>query len=255
MKSSHKRELKPQRKRLRLEQIKTEPETFQFRELEVTEDHVRNLSDAIRAGNELDPLTIWERGPDDFVVLDGHHRYAAYKACGYTKAIPAVVHQCNEAKAAVLALQENTKTKLPMTKTERTNAAWRLVCSDYGLSKAETVKATGVGDGTVANMRRHRKQLEAADEVLPDTWLAAIQAVKGLHDDREWDEDMQEEVINARAKQLDDQIGEALGRMGSIQWEAVARVLEWRLSKENLGYILDDLSGADSDEDEDDFPF
>jgi hypothetical protein len=90
---------------------------------------------------------------------------------------------------------------------------------------------------------------------LPDTWLAAIQAVKGLHDDREWDEDMQKEVINARAKQLDDQIGEALGRMGSIQWEAVARVLERRLSKENLGYILDDLSVADTEEDEDDFPF
>lgn len=145
---------RPKRMRLPLSKLKTEPDTFQFREFETVEDHVRSLTEAIRAGNELDPMTVWKRGEGDYVVVDGHHRHAAYTAAGYAKAIPVVVHEGSETDAVLLALNENTKTKLPMTKTERDNAAWRLICSDHKLSRAQTVKATGVSDGTVAKMRR-----------------------------------------------------------------------------------------------------
>ncbi len=125
---------RPKRIRLPLKALKTEPDEFQFREFEVTEDHVRTLADALKAGAALEPMTVWKRGEDDYVVVDGHHRHAAYEAIGHTKPVPVVVHECSKREAMLLALSENTKTKLPMTKTERDNAAWRLVCSDHELS-------------------------------------------------------------------------------------------------------------------------
>ncbi|MCA0905969.1 ParB N-terminal domain-containing protein [Ruegeria marisrubri] len=243
---------RPKRMRLPLNQLKTEPDTFQFREFETVEDHVRSLTDAIRTGNELDPMTVWKRGEGDYVIVDGHHRFAAYTAAEYTKPIPVVVHECSETDAVLLALNENTKTKLPMTKTERDNAAWRLVCSDHQLSKAQTVKATGVSNGTVAKMRRTRKTLDEQEVVLPDTWWMAMRALKGI-EQQEWDEDMQEQVIEARAKALDDAIGKELGRMGSRQWEAVARVLERRLPKHILAYVVDEL--REDHDDDVDYPF
>lgn len=160
MNTEEQRAKRPKRMRLLLSQLTTEPDLFQFREFETVEDHVRGLAGAISAGNELEPLTVWKRGEDSFVVVDGHHRHAAYTLVKYKKRVPVVIHECSEADAILLALEENTKTKLPMTKTERDNAAWRLVCSGYGLSKAQTVKSTGVSDGTVAKMRRVRKTLE-----------------------------------------------------------------------------------------------
>ncbi|WP_320178317.1 ParB/RepB/Spo0J family partition protein [Roseovarius pacificus] len=241
----------PKRKRLPLSKLTTDPETFQFRELETTEDHVRGLADAINAGNVLDPMTVWMRGEDDYIVVDGHHRYAAYSRCGYSKPVPVILHECSEADAMLLALSENTKTKLPMTKTERDNAAWRLVCSDHGLSKAQTVKATAVSDGTVGKMRRTRKQLEDQGKDLPPTWWMAMQALKGL-ERPELTDDMVEQMIEARAKALDDKIGKELGRMGNIQWEALARVLERRLEHHNLNCLTDYLvdQGDEADEEE-----
>ena len=244
----------PKRKRLPLSKLKTDPDTFQFREFETTEDHVRGLVDAITAGNELDPMTVWMRGEEDFVIVDGHHRYAAYKRSGYRKPVPVILHECSKAEATLLALSENTKTKLPMTKTERDNAAWRLVCSDLGLSKSETVKATAVSNGTVGKMRRVRKKLEEQEEELPPTWWMAMQKLKGL-EGPEMTEDTAEQMIESRAKALDDKIGKELGRMGNIQWEAVARVLERRLEHHNLNCLADYLNQMVCEEDEDELPF
>ena len=245
--------MRPKRLRLKLAQLNTEPETFQFREFETQEDHVKSLSDALKQGETLDPVTVWKRGDGDFIVVDGHHRLAAYRATDYAKPIPANVYEGTEADALLLALSENTKTKLPMTKTERDNAAWRLTCTEHALSKAQTVKATGVSSGTIGKMRRTRKDLEEADEVLPETWWAAMRALKGL-DHTEWDEDMQQEVIEARAKALDDKIGKELGRMLELQWEAVPIVLEKRAKKRTLGYVVDELR-VEPDDGDDDLPF
>jgi predicted regulator of amino acid metabolism with ACT domain len=92
-----------------------------------------------------------------------------------------------------------------MTTTERTDAAWRLVCSDYGLSKMEMAKATGVSTRTVANMRRTRRLLVERDEALPTSWWQAMQLMKQT-DAVEWSEDMKEQVIEARTSKLDEEI-------------------------------------------------
>lgn len=239
---------KPKLLRLPLHLLKTEPETYQFRSFEVTEDHVRCLTDALKAGNELDPMTVWKRRDGDYVVVDGHHRHEAYRRIDCVKAIPVRVHECGETEALLLALKDNTKTKLPMTKQERDNAAWRLTCSELKVSKAATVKATGVSDGTIAKMRRTLKTLREQGDEVPHTWWQALQALK-RQSQEEWDEDMQRQMIEARAKQLDDAIGPQLGKMGRIQWEAVAIVLERRLNAHTLSYLVDELRSEDVEED------
>lgn len=165
---------------LPLSSLRTQPYKFQFREQETIEAHVQDLVAALKVGDTLDPMTVWQRTDDDYVVVDGHHRLEAYRRFDFSEDVPVTLHQCPEADAILLALAENTKTKLPMTKTERENAAWRIVCSDHGLSKAQTVKATGISDGTVSKMRRTLKLLQDEDLQVPDTWWQAMREVKKL---------------------------------------------------------------------------
>lgn len=247
-------ELRPVKARFHLSELKVEPETFQFREKETEEYHVKALMDAIKAGYELDLLTVWKRSEGDYVVVDGHHRYAAFRRLGYKKKVRAIVYECSEAEAKLLALNENIKTKLPMTKTERQNAAWRLVCSDHPYSKAQTARATGVSERSVANMRAAKKKLNENEYPLPDTWWEALQVEKGFsHEPLSADE--WEARIEAEANRLDDKIGLEISLIGDRQWKALAEVLSRRLDNYTLGRLVDYLSDHESMDDEDDLPF
>lgn len=55
-----------------------------------------------------------------------------------------IVHSCSLDDARLLALGENTKTRLPLTSAERSDVAWRLVCLGETYSKRQTVEASGV---------------------------------------------------------------------------------------------------------------
>lgn len=224
---------KPYKARFKLSDLKVEPETFQFREKDTEEHHVNGLVEAIKAGHELDPLTVWKRSEDDYVVVDGHHRHEAFRRLRYSRKVKAIVYECSEAEAKLLALKENTKTKLPMSTTERQNAAWRLVCSDHNYSKAQTARATGVSQRTVANMRSTKRKLDENEYILPDTWLEALRADKEFSSKPMTDEE-HEARIEAEANRLDDKIGREIGLIGNRQWEALAIVLSRRLEHHNL---------------------
>lgn len=244
---------RPKATRLPLSMLKTEPCDFQFREFETTEDHVRGLVEALQAGQILDPMTVWKRKEGDYVVVDGHHRHEAYCRCKFTKAVPVVVHEGSESQAMLLALAENTKTKLPMTKTERENAAWRLTCSELTFSKAKTAAATGVSARTVARMRAIKRKLLEQDKAVPERWWAAMMKLKGLLHD-ELSDDERKGMIESRANALDSQIGAEIGRVGNQQWEALAEVLERRLEHVNLLALVGHLHSPFLYDDEDEDP-
>jgi ParB-like chromosome segregation protein Spo0J len=252
MNKTNERVSRPKRRKLRLDILKTEPSTFQFRLEETTEGHVRDLMDAVKTGQSLDPMTVWKRGDEDYVVVDGHHRHEAYRRCKVTKPVPVVIHEGSEREAQLLALAANTKTKLPMSKPERENAAWRLTCSELSYSKAETVKASGVSDSTVARMRRALRELLEQDMPVAETWLQAQLDLKGMKG--EMDEGMREAMIETKAKALDAEIGDIIGRVGNQQWEALALVMDWRVRHENLIAIVD-WHTENSDDDLNDLPF
>lgn len=80
------------RRRVSLSDIEMRPEVFQFRHIDVDESHVDDLAGILKSGNDLDPLALW-RDPTSqgLVVIDGHHRVAAYKQAGWPRKVPAVV--------------------------------------------------------------------------------------------------------------------------------------------------------------------
>ncbi len=224
--------------------------TFQFREQELTPHHVDDLVDALKAGKELDPMTAWISQEGHHVVIDGHHRLAAYQAVGWKGKVQVEVHTCDRAEARLLALAENAKARLPMTQTAKANAAWALVCDAFDYSKRQIVEATGISNGTVAAMRRVKKLLDAEDEAIPEDWKQALRASQGK-EPKEMTDDMIEEMIRQRTKLLDDLVGKHIGHMAELQWEAVARMLERRMGQK-VRYLVEEWR---DDDEEDDLPF
>lgn len=163
--------------RLPLRKITLMPEVFQCREgfkpkTGVTNEgkaHVAKMVDALnRPGSpDLDPLTVIRVGARD-ILTDGHHRLAAYK---HAQRLDAPVRHVEVGpKAALVKVgEENQKTKLSLTSSDRSEWAWRLVRSRL-YSKAEEVLASGVSDGTIGIMRRALKTLEAKGEPIPHSW-------------------------------------------------------------------------------------
>lgn len=256
---------RPVRRKVGLQDITTRTEVFQYRHFEVDKQHVDALSAFLRTGNPLDPLTVW-RDPSSsgLVVVDGHHRLAAYRQAGWTKKVPVVIHSCDLDQARLMALDENGKTRLPLTPDERADAAWSLVClGNDAYSKSVVVKATGVSDGTVAKMRRTRKALieRDAEAELPDTWRQAMASLAD-REHREFTEEEREAMIEAKAAQLDAQIGNALGHMAANQIEAACAVVAKRLGRQGLRFLVEeyhdecDPFGVDHDADDtDEEPF
>ena len=81
---------------LEIRQIKEMPNVFQPRFDSIwfapgrSEGHVADLAKIPKAGRSLDPVTVMAFG-QHWVLVDGHHRMAAYKEAGGPKAVPVVV--------------------------------------------------------------------------------------------------------------------------------------------------------------------
>ncbi|KZY30879.1 hypothetical protein A3731_24385 [Roseovarius sp. HI0049] len=248
--------------RVALSEIHTRPDEFQHRANETEEHHVNELADLIKQRGAIDPIEVW-RDPETgaLIVLDGHHRLAGYRRARWRKKVPVVIYEGPKRAARLHALKENAKSRLPMTNTEKTNAAWRLVCEQdgdkkYVYSKREIMQHTGVSGGTIANMRRTRKYLEQDDIPLPKSWWQALMEKKGLTQEP-LTEDEHEKAIDEFARRLDDKIGGEISKAAGTYWEALERVLTKRLGP-TTRYLADywrDEPFDSGDDDEDECPF
>jgi hypothetical protein len=193
--------------RLLVETIKRLPALFQPRGLDENERHVQHLVGEIKKDGELDPVTVIQIGPD-VILVDGHHRLAAYEQAGYSEPISVHYFQGSIEDAVLEAGRANSKTKLPMNTQERQNYAWRLVLIG-AYSKRQVKDAAGVSDGQVAIMRRVKKQL-GTDATTYDNWWHAQRIVKrGQPDDRDDDIDAWKE---AQANHYADRLAKEFGR-------------------------------------------
>lgn len=150
---------------LHVADIQQRPKVFQHRSFlgSESESHVRSLAAAIKKSRSkvLDPILVWwsEKG---WACLDGHHRYAAYLLAevGSKHPVPVEVFLGTIWQAMGAAGSANTKNKLQMSTTEKSNTAWSLVAMT-DLSKAEAAKVACVSESTVANMRKVFNQFES----------------------------------------------------------------------------------------------
>jgi ParB-like chromosome segregation protein Spo0J len=229
--------------------IKRAPELFQPRRRKEDERHVQELARAVGRVGVLDPLLVMQIGPDPYLI-DGHHRLAAYEGAEVTEPIPVEYFQGTVEEAVLAAGRGNSKAKLPMQSDERQNYAWRLVLLG-GYSKAQTVAAAGVSDGTVAAMRRVQKALGAAAYECK-SWWEARQRAEGQG--QQWSDEERQTWREERAAWLVDQIVKACGPKLTDDVEIAAAALE-RLFGRNLdelvhylGYVPKDRLNADPGE-------
>jgi len=151
---------------LPLDDIKTCESAFQWRVRQFNKlesaAHVRTLAQALRETRRpLEPLLVIPVG-NNFVVVDGHHRLAAYRAVGWKSPVPVEVFTGTVDEAHHRALAENARDKLKLSKPEKQEAAWRLVMEGK-LSKREIVQLAGVSYGQVGTMRAVLEKLKSRE--------------------------------------------------------------------------------------------
>ena len=100
-----------------------------------------------------------------FLIVDGHHRFAAYDAELVFEPVP-VVHLEGDLREAIkVAIRSNAKAKLNMTEEDKLNAAWRMTCMNSRKATRlwRPAKTCDIGTTTVTNMRAVRDRLNADD--------------------------------------------------------------------------------------------
>ncbi|MER8718301.1 hypothetical protein NKH64_08040 [Mesorhizobium sp. M0999] len=200
-------------RRLPLGRILVAPTVFQVRTGAaaggVTEPlHVKALQHALEAkpedGRVLDPVTVYALGSGAYCI-DGHHRLAAYRAAKVNGPVPVEWFEGSLAEAIAEAAKRNQKVKLPMTQSERMEAAWRLVLLGVH-SKRKTSEASGVSERAVANMRSiYRQLVEQEWEV--GSYLEALRWAKAGENDIEYTDAMREARIDRYVKGFVKQFG------------------------------------------------
>lgn len=160
--------------RMPLIELEILPALFQPRAM--SEKHIEDLKRAIKVSGELDPITVLPVG-SRLIIIDGHHRAAAYAGAEITAAVPVVYFEGNPRQALFEAGKSNSKAKLPMENGERQNFAWRLVLLREG-SKSAVSQASGISPSQVAIMRRVRDKLEDSAYGYV-SWIQALNAANG----------------------------------------------------------------------------
>jgi hypothetical protein len=153
--------MKPQDIRERLELFQPRRPGWGTRKLETR--HVNHLATRIERKGELDPVLVVKlktANPytgaldgHEWVVVDGHHRIAAYLKKKWTAPIRCEWFGGSVREAADESLRRNEKTHLDVDQGDKAEEAWKRTLLGWG-SKREVVSLTGCGEGTVAKMRR-----------------------------------------------------------------------------------------------------
>lgn len=212
-------------RKLPLNAIGVRRELFQHREpLEHhSRHHIKELARALQSGEPLTPIAVLWAG-SGWVCIDGHHRLAAYLQGKWQKNVPVRVFEGTIDEALCRAAL-NTFDKLPMSRIEKSNTAWRLVVG-AALSKEQIMRSAGASEGTVASMRRVRRALRERDPQLDLSALRWEQARRQLQGKPEsWEEPEREEKQRAEAKRLAGLLAKTFGPKAARWPEAFADAL------------------------------
>jgi hypothetical protein len=203
--------------KLKANSIRVAEKVFQWRlrgyNMIPSDDHIFDMAQAIQRTGELDPILVFPVA-NEYYVMDGHHRLAAYRTAKWNGDIPAIVFEGSLDEAVREALGRNNKNKLPMTPQDRTAAAWRLTkeCKpgEWADSITGTMALCAVGKGTVNRMRAawtdlHNGQYGDVEKLEDLSWRQAQATLKGA-ERQEFDEDS---WLEERARNLANDIGRA----------------------------------------------
>jgi hypothetical protein len=156
----------PQDIRERLELFQPRRPGYGLRTLDTK--HVNALAVRIRRKGDMDPplvVNLATANPftgaveHEWVVVDGHHRLAAYRKEKHTDPIKCLWFSGSVREAMDASVRRNEKIHLSIDRGDKHEAAWTRTLLDWdgkrwSSSKQEVVTLTGCSDGYVAEMRR-----------------------------------------------------------------------------------------------------
>jgi hypothetical protein len=160
-------DLKPEGIKERLELFQPRRPGYGLRTLDT--NHVNALVTRINRKGKLDPPLVVKFGTvnpntgkvdgHEWVVVDGHHRLAAYRKAKHTGTIRCQWFDGSVRAAMDASVHRNEKIHLRIEQGDKHEAAWTRTLldwdgKDWRSSKKDVVQLTGAGEGTVAVMRR-----------------------------------------------------------------------------------------------------
>lgn len=240
-------------------------EVFQHREDSQwsSAEHVKTLVSAIKHSSSgpkkrpLSPLTVFWVG-DAWVVIDGHHRLLAYQEIDYSDPVPVEVFEGTLDEAIGEALKGNSKDKLSMSKSEKTNAAWRLVIST-GLSLNKMMDLSTISRQTLVTMRKVRTALleNHKDIDLGELqWREALRKSQGKEEEPyEYDFEWRDKEIEDVVRTMNETFGGRFKTRPEVFWDAMwkydSRLMDYFLRK--VGVNPEDYSQEEEEEENLDF--
>lgn len=238
-----------------------QPRTFEG-DTGASEEHKKDLYEALLRGDTLPPILVWWGGRH-WYVIDGHHRAIAYNRvhdawgkgqlkgteaplCLYGVAVEVFSGSLNA--AIVKAAELNSRTKLPMTKGDKLERAWKLVVlEDEELSKSMIARATGIAGRTVATMRSTLAALKTENpELNPEdlTWEEARKGNKDAPKDDQWEQRQATKWAKAMGRAFGQQPGR-LPHVFALAIEKYAETLPPKLVESWWDHVQDKMGEGD----------
>lgn len=239
---------RPIKRRVLLRNLTTDESRFQPRSGGLRQNHVAQLCDVMKRGEDLDALSVWE-DPEtlELIVADGHHRLEALRRTKRGGKVLIELYRCDYKTAQEIPLADNRKNRLPLSYVEKANWAWRLTV-EGSRSKAEVGRICGVSEGTVANQRRTKGVLEKANLALPDIWIEAQLLAQNGEFCGAWSDDEREAHKEAAVAKADEKFGADLTEFFQ-RWPGAAMELVKRCAgPNNFSNTLDDLGWIHEDD-------
>jgi len=115
-------------------------------ETHTVEEKVEEYKEAMELGSEFPPITVWQKGNEEYWLIDGIHRLTASKRLGRTTIKAEIVEFKDMLEAKVLAITKN-RHGLPLTKQEKKIMAQNLYME--GVEIPELMKIFGVSERTI----------------------------------------------------------------------------------------------------------
>ncbi len=126
------------------------PNRYQPRE-DFPEEILAQLADSLRQNGMLQPVVVRRMGDGGYELVAGERRFRAAKLAGWPR-VPAIVRNCTDEEAMLLALEENLQ-RSDLNPMETARAYQRLM-SEFGLTQDTVATRLGKDRSTVANILR-----------------------------------------------------------------------------------------------------
>jgi hypothetical protein len=183
---------------------------------------MRELMRALELNGKLEPIVVFKLGKKLYVV-DGHHRLAAYAALGHSE-VPVAYFEGPLEAALFKSLDINIRDKLPLTRKDKVEAAFRLVKHKLrhraSMTWEEIARRATVSERLVYKMRATLRDHPDAREW---SWGKTLGELQNVGKDYTPGSD---EFRDEHARKIADQIMAKVGMNLTANPDITARALE-----------------------------